>query len=56
MALIGAQPYRGSARPRLPDPAELSVAVERRAQLAVVRRSPGCIDGMAPIDLPMVGQ
>jgi hypothetical protein len=56
-ALDGAQPYRGSARPWLPDPAELLVAVEAAsATLAVVRCSPGCIDGMAPVDPPMVDQ
>jgi hypothetical protein len=56
MALDGAQPYRGSARPWLPDPAVLMLAVERREEVAVVRRSPGCIDGVAPIDLIMVDQ
>jgi hypothetical protein len=32
------------------------VAVERLARMAVIRHSPGCIDGMAPIDLTMVDQ
>ncbi len=37
----GAQPYRGSRGPCAPDPAELSLVVERRGRVAVVRRSPG---------------